>query len=165
MRCRHSAPSDTEHVPIRTLALRHSEQNERNLWLLRRFVQNHRVGPHCLPSALFSVSLSAARTSQRQADACRVMNDFLRELDWQPDRRAIVAGDLPYRKTRTSLAIVDEMDYASRGWGHRPPSKLRVHGLAAAFRTSAFVRGLCRCTRDVTLAFPFLQRGWQTTAI
>lgn len=65
---------------------------------LRHFIKSHHVGLSCLPNAFFSVSLSAAGDEQQQADAARVRDAFLSEVNWSPDQKACIAGDLPYRK-------------------------------------------------------------------
>lgn len=63
------------------------------------FVKQNRHRLETVPSAYFSVSLSAAGKSERQQqDAQRVLNEFLSETGWTPQKTAAVAGALLYRE-------------------------------------------------------------------
>jgi menaquinone-dependent protoporphyrinogen oxidase len=63
------------------------------------FVTQNRELLNRLPSAFFSVSLSAAGESQRQQqDAQRVLDEFLSDVDWTPNVQTTLAGALLYRQ-------------------------------------------------------------------
>lgn len=64
-----------------------------------RFVRGSLHALQRLPTALFSVSLSAARHDPaHRAAARKCVNDFLDETGWRPDRTFLVAGALPYSR-------------------------------------------------------------------
>jgi menaquinone-dependent protoporphyrinogen oxidase len=64
-----------------------------------RFVRENLHALEELPTALFSVSLSAARRDpEHRAAARRCVNDFLDETGWRPDRTFLVAGALAYSR-------------------------------------------------------------------
>jgi menaquinone-dependent protoporphyrinogen oxidase len=64
-----------------------------------RFVREHLHALEQLPTALFSVSLSAARNDpEHRAAARRCVNDFLDETGWRADRTYLVAGALAYSR-------------------------------------------------------------------
>lgn len=64
---------------------------------LASFVQRHRAQLETKPTAFFSVSLSAAGSEIRQqADAKRLLNEFLTSTGWRPDLTATFAGALRY---------------------------------------------------------------------
>lgn len=65
---------------------------------LAKFVSQNRQALNELPSAFFSVSLSAAGNEEQQRDADRCLNEFLSESGWQPTSKSIAAGALLYRK-------------------------------------------------------------------
>jgi menaquinone-dependent protoporphyrinogen oxidase len=62
---------------------------------IRRYVREHRAALNAMPSACFTVSMSAAAGHDRDgAEAC--LRRFLRETGWRPDWTATIAGGLPY---------------------------------------------------------------------
>lgn len=64
-----------------------------------RFVRDHRSQLESVPSAFFSVSLSAAGATERQQhNARRCLDDFLRQVGWTPALTATFAGALLYRE-------------------------------------------------------------------
>jgi len=64
-----------------------------------RFVRDNLATLTDLPSGFFSVSLSAAGSSQEQREHARQCLDaFLDQTNWQPDRTATFAGALLYRQ-------------------------------------------------------------------
>lgn len=66
---------------------------------LVRFVRDRLAALSSVPSAFFSVSLSAAGHSERnRADATRLMEQFLLQTGWTPTERATFAGALKYRE-------------------------------------------------------------------
>jgi menaquinone-dependent protoporphyrinogen oxidase len=65
---------------------------------LEQFVLDHRESLQQVPSAFFSVSLSAAGTDQQQREAQQLLDDFLRRTQWNPIRSQTLAGALLYRE-------------------------------------------------------------------
>ena len=66
---------------------------------LERFVRTHRDQLNRMPSAFFSVSGSAAGTSERdQTNARRVLDEFLGKTGWHPRAVATVAGAMAFTK-------------------------------------------------------------------
>lgn len=64
-----------------------------------RFVREHLHALEQLPTALFSVSLSAARNDpEHRAAARKCVNDFLDGTGWRADRTYLVAGALAYSR-------------------------------------------------------------------
>jgi len=63
-----------------------------------QFAKESRQTLNQLPSAFFSVSLSAAGTEEQRQDATRCMNAFLRHCGWNPTATTIVAGAILYRE-------------------------------------------------------------------
>lgn len=62
------------------------------------FVKQSRILLETVPSAFFSVSLSAAgKTERQQQDAQRCLAEFLKETAWTPQMTTTVAGALLYR--------------------------------------------------------------------
>lgn len=61
-------------------------------------VRRHKARLEAVPTALFSVSLSAAGTEKQKADAERCLNEFLQQVDWSPTIKTTFAGGLAYRK-------------------------------------------------------------------
>lgn len=60
---------------------------------LRHFVLHHLIRLNQLPSAFFSVSLSAAvNDPMHQDEACQYLMSFLQETTWQPLETACFAG-------------------------------------------------------------------------
>lgn len=76
-----------------------------------RFVEENRAELGRLPTAFFSVSLSAAGTEPRhRADARRCADAFLAETGWRPGMVRLAAGALAYTKydlpTRWVLRLI-----------------------------------------------------------
>jgi menaquinone-dependent protoporphyrinogen oxidase len=65
---------------------------------LLKFVRRHKARLEAVPTAFFSVSLSAAGTEKQRADAERCLNEFLQQMDWSPTIKTTFAGGLAYRK-------------------------------------------------------------------
>lgn len=64
---------------------------------LERFVRAHRDELNRMPSAFFSVSASAAGSSDRdQKNARRVLVEFLTKTGWHPRLTTPIAGALPF---------------------------------------------------------------------
>lgn len=64
-----------------------------------RFVRHHLHALQRLPTALFSVSLSAARQDPKHRAAARkCVNEFLDGTGWRPDRTYLAAGALAYSR-------------------------------------------------------------------
>lgn len=64
-----------------------------------RFVADHVDELNRLPSAFFSVSLTAAEgTEEARETAQSMVADFLAETGWDPDATAVVPGALTYSK-------------------------------------------------------------------
>jgi menaquinone-dependent protoporphyrinogen oxidase len=66
--------------------------------LLERFVIDFRAELERIPSAFFSVSLSAAGTDGQRAEARHAMEEFLKQTGWAPRQSETVAGALLYRE-------------------------------------------------------------------
>lgn len=78
---------------------------------LERFVRAHRDELNRMPSAFFSVSGSAAGSSERDhANARRVLDEFLTKTGWHPRAAAMVAGAMAFTKygvfTRMILKMI-----------------------------------------------------------
>lgn len=58
------------------------------------------------PNAFFSVSLSAAGTSEQVANARRCVDDFVARTGWRPRAIALFAGALPYREYNPFLRLL-----------------------------------------------------------
>jgi menaquinone-dependent protoporphyrinogen oxidase len=66
---------------------------------IRDFIVSRRAELDTLPTAFFSVSLSAASKIQSEREAAqRLLDEFLQELNWQPRQSATFAGALKYRR-------------------------------------------------------------------
>ncbi|KPV39190.1 hypothetical protein AN478_13015 [Thiohalorhabdus denitrificans] len=66
---------------------------------IRRFIRRHRPELRAVPSAFFSVSGSAASPDPAaQAQIRELVEVFLAEEGWQPDRWATFAGAIPYTR-------------------------------------------------------------------
>lgn len=64
-----------------------------------RFVKQNRSALEAIPTAFFSVSLSAAgKTERQQRNARDCLEAFLRETGWHPRATATFAGALLYRQ-------------------------------------------------------------------
>jgi menaquinone-dependent protoporphyrinogen oxidase len=62
-----------------------------------RFVRDHVAAPNGMPSAVVSVSLTAAGgTAESETTARGLPDDFLADTGWTPDVTATVAGALKY---------------------------------------------------------------------
>lgn len=63
---------------------------------IREFAVENSALLEAMPSAFFSVSLSAAGRGTQREKARAVLEGFLEEVDWQPEVRAVVPGTLAY---------------------------------------------------------------------
>ena len=78
---------------------------------LERFVRAHRDELNRMPSAFFSVSGSAAGSTERDhANARRVLDEFLAKTGWHPRTVATIAGSMAFTKygvfTRMILKMI-----------------------------------------------------------
>lgn len=89
---------------------------------LAAFICEHLTDLNSQLSGFFSVSLSAAGTTQQRQDAQRCMERFLDNSQWQPSLRTIFAGALPYREYRFFKRILMRM-IVSRAGGDTDTSK------------------------------------------
>lgn len=65
---------------------------------LSQFVGRHLACLNAVPSAFFSVSLSAAGSEKERADASRFVEEFLSQSGWNPVIKTTIAGGLQYRE-------------------------------------------------------------------
>jgi menaquinone-dependent protoporphyrinogen oxidase len=66
---------------------------------IRKFVIGNLARLNAMPTAFFSVSASAGSGEPRgQADAQRVLEEFLTETHWEPDMVATIAGAMAFTK-------------------------------------------------------------------
>lgn len=66
---------------------------------VRDFIAAHRAELDMLPTAFFSVSLSAASRKPDEREAAQnLLDEFLKQLHWQPRQTASFAGALKYRR-------------------------------------------------------------------
>lgn len=66
---------------------------------VRRFVEQHRDTLNTMPCAFFSVSGSAASSDQRgRAEARRMLDEFLRETEWEPELTVTFGGAMAFTK-------------------------------------------------------------------
>ena len=65
---------------------------------LRALMRHHRADLEGLPTAFFSVSLSAGGPGAKPAAARRYLEKFLSQIGWQPKLTKIFAGALQYSK-------------------------------------------------------------------
>lgn len=64
-----------------------------------RFVRANRSALEAVPSAFFSVSLTAAYDDpEERAPADEILEEFLESTDWNPDETATIPGALAYSK-------------------------------------------------------------------
>jgi len=83
---------------------------------LRSFVQDHLGALSRMPTALISVSLSAAHRDDRsQAEAHRYIDAFLAETGWRPTTTLPVAGALRYTRYDFLKRLMMRMLAESRG--------------------------------------------------
>ncbi|MFK7822031.1 MAG: flavodoxin domain-containing protein [Planctomycetaceae bacterium] len=61
-----------------------------------KFVKDRIALLRDMPTAFFSLSLSAAGTDQQKTDAEGCVNPFLQRTDWQPSMTKIFAGSVQY---------------------------------------------------------------------
>ncbi|NLX98190.1 MAG: menaquinone-dependent protoporphyrinogen IX dehydrogenase [Rhodopirellula sp.] len=64
---------------------------------LSGFVSRHKARLATVPTAFFSVSLSAGVEKQK-GEASRILEEFLQKVDWSPTIKTIFAGGLLYRE-------------------------------------------------------------------
>lgn len=65
---------------------------------LRALLRKHRAALGALRCAFFSVSLSAGGPGAKPLAARRYVENFLRQVDWQPQQTAVFGGALQYSK-------------------------------------------------------------------
>jgi menaquinone-dependent protoporphyrinogen oxidase len=65
---------------------------------LSEFIRRHIARLNAVPSGFFSVSLSAAGSEKKQADASRFVEEFLIQAGWNPTIKTTLAGGLRYRE-------------------------------------------------------------------
>jgi menaquinone-dependent protoporphyrinogen oxidase len=65
---------------------------------LSEFARCHKTSLEAIPTAFFSVSLSAAGSDKEKADASRYLEEFLQQVGWSPTAKATFAGGLLYRE-------------------------------------------------------------------
>lgn len=66
--------------------------------MLRNYIETNRTQLRMIPSAFFSVSLSAGGTEDQRDDARRCMGNFLSSVGFEPLEKVTLAGALQYRK-------------------------------------------------------------------
>ena len=76
---------------------------------LRALVRRHRATLTVRPNAFFSVSLSAGGPGAKPEAAQRYLENFLRQVDWQPSQTASFAGALQYSKYGTFKKLLMRM--------------------------------------------------------
>lgn len=69
---------------------------KRHIKAVRKFVAEHQAALSEMPSAFYSVSLSASGNEQQRHDARLSRNEFLNDANWHPARSEIFAGSLMY---------------------------------------------------------------------
>lgn len=82
---------------------------------LRRFVETNRVLLKVIPTAFFSVSLSAAGAENQRKDAYRCMHAFLSRAEFVPLDSIILAGAVKYRKYSLFKRLMMKWIVASAG--------------------------------------------------
>ena len=71
---------------------------------ITRFIERHRASLNCMPSAFFSVSGSAASHDERgRADARRMLDDLLRDTQWEPETTVTLGGAMAFTKYNSLL--------------------------------------------------------------
>jgi len=81
------------------------------------WVKNHRAGLEVVPSAFFSVSLTAAEDADEAREATQGCIDvFLEDTGWTPERSVPLAGALQYREYDVFTRVL--MRLKMRGDGH-----------------------------------------------
>ena len=81
-----------------------------------RFARRRREALAAMPTAFFSVSLSAASRDERgRADAEGCVDRFVTAVKWKPGLRACLAGSLPYRDYNVVLKAVMKRIAAANG--------------------------------------------------
>jgi len=72
-----------------------------------RFVRQHRELLERVPSAFFSVGLAiASRTSDGRAQTLEVVEKFIAQTGWRPQRIELIAGALPYSKYNLLIRFI-----------------------------------------------------------
>jgi menaquinone-dependent protoporphyrinogen oxidase len=97
---------------------------------LRSLIRDHYRALEAVPSAFFSVSLSAGGSGAKPQAARRYLERFLRQAGWHPHLTATFAGALPfsrYGRLKRSLMVVfvglaggdtdTSRDYEYTDWG------------------------------------------------
>ena len=79
------------------------------------FVRNHLGALETMPSAFFSVSLTAAGdTAEDKADIERLLREFSEETGWQPEKMGVFAGAVMYTKYNPMIRYVMKRKVATR---------------------------------------------------
>lgn len=89
---------------------------------IREFAVENGALLESMPSAFFSVSLSAAGRRTEREKARAVMEGFLEEVGWQPEVRAVVPGRLAYGQYGPLKRFVMKR-IAGRAGGDADPSR------------------------------------------
>lgn len=72
-----------------------------------RFVRDHADALNAMPSAFYSVSLTAAEGTRESWETARgMLQEFLVETGWEPDATAVVPGALRYSRYGTLKRFV-----------------------------------------------------------
>ncbi len=117
------------------------------------WLRHHPITLSHMPSAFFSVSLSAA--SEDEAELARTqewMDDLLDDTGWSPQIMQSFAGALQYRLYRLPLRILMMVKMAR---GHRPTDMTRDHDYTDWDRVDSFARdvaALVERAKESTLA-------------
>ena len=94
----HSLPSDFHLEDFDAIILGAAIHMGKHSRQMTEFVEQHRQRLEAIPSAFFSVSLSAAGKAEVQRQHARdCLDQFLRQTKCQPRATAIIAGALLYR--------------------------------------------------------------------
>ncbi|QEG20434.1 flavodoxin domain-containing protein [Mariniblastus fucicola] len=117
-------------------AHRHSKQ-------IAKFIKRFRDSLETMDTAFFSVSASAAGGEEQKADATTCMDKFLSIAGFEPTRKTIFAGGLPYRRynwlTRMVMKWIagraggdtdTSQNYEYTDWDHVESFALRCLGAA-----------------------------------
>lgn len=88
----------------------------RHKWRVARFARFRREALAALPTAFFSVSLSAGSRDERvRADAERCVDRFVAATRWKPGLRACFAGALNYREYGMVMTAIMKRIAAANG--------------------------------------------------
>lgn len=106
---------------------------------LREFVKDHHALLDRVPSAFFSVSLSAANSDdESEAETQAMVEKFTRETGWQPARTERIAGALVY--TQYNIFIRQLMKLIAKGEGRAELDTSRDYDFTDWPTVEAFAR-------------------------